>query len=201
MADRILNQLIQLDIINGEEEEIYRFGLEALLLKSLHYLSYLSIAVLAGQSAAFLLFFISFLLLRRNAGGYHAKTKLRCYVGSCLTVAGAVMCMRYAPLHQEMCFWKICAVLLFISNILIWLLAPSGNRNRTLDEEEKKYFKRKTKKFLIGENVLLFLLIPAGEGKYAISIELAIICQAILLLLEKARKDNMEIGTGQKINY
>ena len=40
MTDRIIKQLMKLQIINSEEEEIYRFGLEALFLKGVHYISY-----------------------------------------------------------------------------------------------------------------------------------------------------------------
>ena len=86
MTDRILNQLIKLNIIDSEDEEIYRFGLEGIFLKLIHYLSYFLIAALLREWVRFLLFFSAFLLLRKNAGGYHAKTKGGCYVSSCLTV-------------------------------------------------------------------------------------------------------------------
>ena len=37
MTDRILSQLIKLNMIDSEDEEIYRFGLEGLSLKLIHY--------------------------------------------------------------------------------------------------------------------------------------------------------------------
>lgn len=186
MTDRILEQLIKLNIIDSEDEEIYRFGLEGLSLKLIHYTSYLVIAFFAHEMIRFLIFFAAFLVLRRNAGGYHAKTKGGCYISSCLTVLGMVVCVK--SIHNWEAFLYGGSILMLLADLCIFAFAPSGNRNRVLEQEELMIFKKRSYGFLIFENLFVVLLTVAGQGKYAVPVILAILCEAILLLLEKMRK-------------
>ncbi|MDE7445140.1 MAG: accessory gene regulator B family protein [Lachnospiraceae bacterium] len=197
MTDRILSQLIKLNIIDSEDEEIYRFGLEGISLKLIHYLSYFLIAVLLHEWMRFLIFLSAFLLLRKNAGGYHAKTKIGCYASSCLTVLCMVICIK------ESACWKdivpVAGILMVLADIAIFALAPLGNRNRILDWEESVAFRRRSYAFLILENVFVILLVVIGMKEYAFPVVLAIICEAVLLLLEKMREGSNEVE--QKINH
>lgn len=198
MTDRIISQLIALELIDGEEEEIYRFGLEVLLLKALHYASYLLIAALMHEIPRFFILALAFILLRKSAGGYHAKTRSGCYIGSCVTVLILILCIK---VFSGSAFWQItlgCMFIILAGDLIIWKVAPSGNRNRILDEEENRIFKHRTRMILIFENISVFVLIAVGKGIYTIPIILAIGCEMVLLLLEKLRKGSHEIE--QEIN-
>lgn len=186
MTDRILNKMIHLNIINAEEADIYRFGMETLELKLLHYISYLFIAVLCGEVFNFCLFFMAFLLLRKNAGGCHSETKTGCYFLSCFTVLGAMLIMKYVVLQNAVIFSGI--VLLLVADILIYRLAPLGNRNRELNDKEIIYFRKRTRQILIVENSVIFACLVCSKKQYALPFILAVICQAVLLMLQK-RKD------------
>lgn len=191
MADRLLKQMIKFNIIECGDEEIYRFGLEGMILKLIHYTTYLLIAVFFRETIRFLIFFTAFLLLRKNAGGYHAKTKLGCYISSCATVLTAIIIMKF---FSE-CEFVIIAEssLIIIADTLFCMMAPLGNKNRTLSEKEKNFFKKQSMSFLIVENVLLCVMIIGKKEAFAIPVGMAIICEAILLLLEKIRKENNKI--------
>lgn len=191
MTDRILGQLIKLNIIDSEDEEIYRFGLEGLFLKIIHYSSYLIIAFILHEVIRFVIFFASFLFLRKSAGGYHAKTKGGCYISSCLTVFCMMICLRvFTDWEYSL---QIGSVLIMLADVCIFLIAPLGNRNRILDQEEQQIFKRRSYGFLILENFLIILLILTGQIKYAVPVLLAVECEGVLLLLEKVRKSSNEV--------
>lgn len=183
MTDRILDQMIRLHIVDSEEAEIYRFGLEGLLLKIVHYISYLLIAILFGEVLQFLLFFAAFMVLRKSAGGYHAKTKAGCYIVSCLTVAVEVTSIKFIAA------WKyaveICLILTIVADGFILRIAPLGNHNRELDETEIRYFRKRTLIFLAVENFIIFLLFITKQTYCAIPVVLAIFCQMILLISGK----------------
>ncbi len=188
MTDRILNQMLKLHIIDAEEEEIYRFGLEGLRLKFLHYTSYLLIAVFSHALVQVLVFLVAFLLLRKSAGGYHARTKAGCYIISCLTVAVAIFCMKTFPVREGTIPLEILfGVLMILSFFMIWWIAPLGNRNRDLDAEETVYFRMRARIILAGEIICALLLATMGQKGYAVPIVLAMICQSLLLIIEKAR--------------
>ena len=199
MADRIIRQLIALELIDGEEEDIYRFGLEVLSLKVLHYVIYLLIAAFLHEIPRFLILAVAFILLRKSAGGYHAKTKSGCYVGSCVTVLIMILCIKgFSGLVPRQIILGSMFIML-AGDIIIWKMAPSGNRSRTFDEAEKRIFKHRTRMVLIFETISVSVLIAAGKEVYAIPIVLAIGCEMVLLLLEKLRKGSHEIE--QEINY
>ena len=191
MTDRLLKQMIEFNIIEPGDEEIYRFGLEGMILKLVHYTTYLIIAVFFRVTMHFLIFLVAFLLVRKNAGGYHAKTKAGCYISSCTTVLIIIIIMKLLP------EWEITAMaegsLIFIADVLICMMAPLGNRNRTLSEKEMKFYRKRSISFLVLENVLLCFMLIWGKETWEIPIGMAIICEAILLLLEKIRKENDEI--------
>lgn len=197
MTDRILSQLIKLNIIDSEDEEIYRFGLEGILLKLIHYFSYFLIAVLFREWVRFFIFFSAFLFLRKNAGGYHAKTKGGCYVSSCLTVLCVIIGIKAAAYCQYAV--PAAGILVLFADTAVFALAPRGNRNRMLDQEETAAFRRRSYGFLIAENMLAILLLAAGLKEYAFPVMLAVICEAVLLLLEKMREGSNEVE--QKINH
>lgn len=186
MTDKVLEQLITFEIINRKDMEVYRFGLEVLFLKCFHYISYLVIAFLGGEIICFLLFFVAFSLLRKNAGGYHSETRRGCYIISCLTVVLVVILPKWVELKGAMIIGAI--VLLIASDMLIIGLAPLGNKNRELDNEEKKYFRKKSVFILVLENILLILLLIMNINEFALPIVAAVVCQAVLLMIQKLGK-------------
>ena len=188
IADRLLKKMIQYNIIDKEDAEIYRFGLEGLTLKLFHYSTYLLIAFFLGEVSQFIMFFMAFLLLRKNAGGYHAKTKVGCYLLSCMTIMGAILIGKYVQeINLTELLMGIGIISLVIADIVIGCLAPLGNRNRILNDREIKYYKKKTRIVLGIENIIVFLLVMNQLESYAIPIYLAILIQMIILLIEKMR--------------
>lgn len=186
MTDKLVNQMIKLQVIDDDEKEIYRFGIESLLLKILHYSSYLLIAAFSNEVVRFLIFFLTFLVLRKSAGGYHAKSKAGCYCISCFTVLSAIISMKILSNYENNL--EVLApvfLLTILCDVIIVRFAPLGNRNRELEEAETRYFRKRTRMVLCGENILVFLFVFLKLEGYAIGIVLAILCQAVLLLLEK----------------
>lgn len=185
MTERLLKQMIQLHIIDSEDIEIYRFGLEGLWLKMIHYSSYFVIAVFCHEWKRFLVFFIAFLLLRKSAGGYHAKTRSGCYIGSCLLVFCIVMCMKMIRFQENAILAG--GVLMALADLCIFIFAPMENRNRVYDEEESRYFRNRAMKILLFENMIAVFLFVLGKTESAMPILLAASVEAGLLLIEKVR--------------
>lgn len=183
MTDRLITLMLKWKIINEDEIEIYGFGLETLFLKTFHYISYLLIAIFCDELASYAIFFIAFLCLRKNAGGYHSKTKLSCYFWSCLNVISVIFIAKYVMTYGTPLIISIAC--LVVADIIIFMLAPLGNRNRELDIIETNLFRKRTIWVLISENTLVFLLFAVDRIQYSLPLILAIICQAILLLLQK----------------
>lgn len=65
-----------------EDTEIYEFGFELLLADLLNFSVILLIGGIAHQLWPTVLYILIFIGLRSVGGGYHAKTHLRCHIGT-----------------------------------------------------------------------------------------------------------------------
>ncbi len=137
LVEKAVNCLVKENTASPEDVEIYRFGVEVTFLKTMHLFSDFLIAVCMKKVPEFLIIFGIFCAFRRNTGGYHAKTRVGCYVFSCLAVAAAL-----EATEAEVRLLYICMISLCEAVILI-LISPVENENRPLDEEEISCFKKR----------------------------------------------------------
>lgn len=148
----ILYRLWSEKYIDSENVEIYQFGLECMLLKVIHFTSYLFIGLFMGEFLSLIVSGSVLMLLRRSTGGYHAKTKTGCYVFSCSVVA-------------LLCFTNKISMPLIVGLIgtamadtLILWFAPIENGNRKLDQDEKIYFRKRAMRYLLLINTMMGFL-------------------------------------------
>ncbi len=81
-----------------------------------------------------IIFTVSFSVLREYGGGYHAKTRKKCFVLSIMTLVVALSIIKLAESFQILMF-PICGIAL-ISAIYILLKAPIDTPNKRFDEDE-----------------------------------------------------------------
>lgn len=123
-------------VINVDEEDVYRFGLECLLLEVIHYSSYIVISFILKMTIPMLVSAMVLIPLRRKSGGYHARTRVRCYLFSCTIVA--VVCLLNKIIFP---LW-LSIITLLLSNVIVVALAPVENENRSFDQTERKKFRK-----------------------------------------------------------
>lgn len=137
-------------ILEGEED-VYYFGLECLLLKVIHYSSYLVIGTLMRMLIPMLISAMVLIPLRRKSGGFHARTKKGCYLFSCIIVALVCLLDKIAfPI------W-LCVVTILGANVIIFTFAPIENENRILDYEERKKFRKQALIILALSNIAIII--------------------------------------------
>lgn len=118
------------------EEDVYYFGLECLFIKLIHYSSYMLIGALLRMLIPMLISAMVLIPLRRKSGGFHASTRIGCYLISCSVVV--VVCLLDKVIFP---LW-LGAVTTLGANAIIFAFAPIENENRTLDHEERKKFRK-----------------------------------------------------------
>lgn len=157
LVDKITYSLIENKLINAEDEDAYRFGTEVTLLKSMHFVSYLVIAVLMKKAFEFLVIFAVFYLFRRNTGGFHCKTRLGCYLFSC-----AVVFLSLFATNLSFAWWGMTAVSV-LDLIVLLILSPVQHINRKLDAEDIACFQRRLK--IISLAFLIIYATTSGLGE------------------------------------
>lgn len=137
LIDKIIYGLVADSTINSADVEAYKFGLEITILKAFHYVSYIAIALCMNKLLEFAVIFVVFYIFRRNTGGYHAQTRIGCYLFSCVVIFLSLF-------TTEISFsWQGAAIISILDIFILLILSPVQNSNRNLDTEDIEYFRHR----------------------------------------------------------
>ena len=134
---RVVDGLCESGLAAREDAEIYQFGLEAVLLKTFHLLTMLTVGFLVGMVLQTMLFIIFFSFLRVYAGGFHAKTKTGCWMISWAMTAAVLLGVKACPPVR----W-ISPVGVAVCSAVIAALAPLGCDSKPLDAAETRHYRK-----------------------------------------------------------
>lgn len=180
LADRIANSFLKEGIISDDEKEIVRFGLESLEGNLLGIVFTLAVGICFKQVGEALLLWPLLFLLRKNAGGYHAATEIRCLFTSVVMLIIAFMV--FAVFGHTMIFYGICVM---VTGCVIWVLAPMDNPSKNLDTVEYKVYRRRTR-IALGAEGVIFLVAQYFKWEMAVqSICMTFFLVSMSLLLGK----------------
>lgn len=149
ISEKITAFLIEQKIVSDEDREIYEYGFELLLADVFNFSIILLIGGITHQLWSTVLYLLIFVGLRSVCGGYHAKTHLRCHIGTIGVYILFLLLLNTQALTDS-------ALLLlygnFIAALPIILFSPIPHANKPLSETV-----RKRSRFLA--IILLFLLL------------------------------------------
>lgn len=121
-------------IINGDETESYRYGLELLISTALNLLAVICISVVLGHLLMFVPYLVVFIPMRLFAGGYHAGKHWMCILVNSLSYFVALFTTMLLSDFTSAIF---CIAASAISLILVFVFAPVEARNKPLYEIER----------------------------------------------------------------
>ena len=125
--------------LDKDDIEVYAYGTELLLASVLETLALLALGIFFHKTLETLVFFSAFMPLRSYAGGYHAKTHLRCFCGMLMIFAAFLAFQVFTPIGM---IKYILLVSTFVSAFPIFILAPVPNPNRPIGVIERKKFRK-----------------------------------------------------------
>ena len=149
---RIASKLVESEIISADDRELYEYGLKQVASTFATVATTLIIGFIFSMIWESILFMVSYIPLRSYAGGYHARTPLKCYVFSVVLTISVLLGIRYMP-HDAI----LVGSLVLIASVVIFIFAPVADENKSLDAVEKKIFRKRARIILCAE-VLLFAL-------------------------------------------
>lgn len=181
--DRVINILLADGVISDPDAEAYRFGIETLILKAVHVMTYLLIAAALGKVREFLIIFGVLCIFRRNTGGFHADTRLGCYFFSCIVIGMSLLLCNVPIMPWQM---HIMAVLLLL---IMNSCEPVRNRNRRMDDEEAACFKRRLKRESVFFSLIYIMCIAFGGSYLACLLVIGIFTNTLLMVLGKLQSE------------
>lgn len=139
LSHKIGDDLVRSGVVKAEDAEVYIYGINQILAYVLNASSSLIIGLIFGVTFEIVIFMAAYIPLRSFAGGYHAKTPLRCYIFSVIMLIVVSIGLKYLAVSE----WVYYAVLL-VSVLGVLVLSPVEDRNKPLDEIEHKVYKKRT---------------------------------------------------------
>lgn len=190
IASKLVNDLVSLAVIDRRDIDIYRYGLEVLLLSLLQIFSILFIAFFVGNFFETVVYFAAFIPMRLFAGGYHASTRSRCYLLSLFVYGIFTIILKICPnyIHLELGLSFAC-----ISLVAIFFLAPEIHSNRKFDQTDYLFFKRVCKRIeIIGTFVIIICYLFQKENIVFI-ISISLLSEIIAILASKISNIKVKI--------
>lgn len=171
--------------VDDEDKEIYLFGFYQGLIFLLNLVTALLTGIILDMFLESVLFLICFIPLRVFAGGYHAKTQFRCYVMS--TTATVIILYLVAFLQENMGVEAI--ALYIIASCIIWKLAPVQDKNKPLDLDEKRKYRKRVHSLLIMISCISGCLYFWGNHVVP-AVVVSAVCQLSIILIWGKLKNN-----------
>lgn len=167
-------------IIQEDDVDKCRYGLEVFISSSLEALSILLISVFVGNFFETLLFFSAFIPLRIYAGGYHADTRLRCYLVSLAVYGLFTIVIKVLPtdLYRMVNMIEV----LFTLGVVIISSPVIHHRKGVNDIEIQHYRKRSIQICIVQAVIILALIIFLRENRFVTAFALGQIAESLSML-------------------
>jgi accessory gene regulator B len=182
MVEKIAGKMVESGTINAEDKEIYEFGLKYAANIFLNLATTLGIGFVFGMVWQSALFTAAYIPLRSYAGGYHARTPLRCYIFSVVLTVCVLLGMKYLPYNNVLLLSAA-----FVSGTIIFMLAPVGDENKPLDEIETRVFKKRTRIVLFAETGLICVLLVLNLAFAAVCVVVSVSIVSLMVVLGKLK--------------
>lgn len=137
LAEHIVGKLIAASVVEEADRELYVYGFFLLITRFFFFLVTAAFGCFLRIPWESVIFYIVFILLRSYAGGVHAKTEAACTGWTTLAMGIAVAAIKTLEASNG----KALPLLIF-SNLCLLLFSPLDSREKPLDAEEKRRYRK-----------------------------------------------------------
>ena len=189
ISNGIADMLWTQGIIQEDDIDKCKYGIDLFISSFLEIISILAIAAFLGNFIETVLLFVFFVPLRIYAGGYHADTKLKCFIISLVMYGFSYTLANITP--SEM-FVLINIIGTLFSLIMVLIMAPIIHINKNVNDIERRNYRKISIEICLVETTIILLLtmtipkniivtyLTVGQVSVAISMLAAILKKHII---------------------
>lgn len=191
--DSLINKIEYILIsknIQIDDSELFHYGLKKLLSNILIFTLVILISMFFHIMIPSLLFLVTLLFLRSKTGGFHFETAQICFTFSILLPIMTVI------LFDKIDSSRLLVLLIcIVCSLLTILFSPINHPNKGLDDNDIKFFKKKTVTSIIILYCVILLLELISRHDFSRYIQLGIIVNFISMAFALI-KNNVKIDKG-----
>ncbi len=168
-----------------ESFELYKYAIYILISAIFHIITVILLGIFFNMPIESIVFYCSFIAIRKFAGGYHAKNSTRCYLFS--IVSSIIILCSIALINSI----NSCVVMIMLTVIelfcvvLIFMISPLDTENNPLNSNEKKVYRKKACIISIGVFLLSLLFIVLNLKGVGVSLGIGIVMSVFVLIIRK----------------
>jgi len=172
-------RIIQGGVIQENSREVYEFGFEKFLSFFINTIVIILLGLYFGIVLQSLVFYVTYIVLRVYAGGYHADNPLICFVIGIVALIPFLVAIRFYQMwNHQVAYYA----LLIAGSFIIISIAPVDHKNKRLDGIEKKIYENR-----LHQNLAIVLLVAIFSSVYSInSFSIAALCGIIFVAVTAA---------------
>ncbi|WP_418841292.1 accessory gene regulator B family protein [Ruminococcus sp.] len=172
--------------------ELYEYAIYILLSSAFHIATVIVLGLVFNLLTESLVFYLSFIAIRKFAGGYHAKTPTRCYLFS--IVSNMIMFYLIKWLNGACTLFVYLFMMIGLFCLVeILLISPLDTENNPLTGQEKKMYRMLTSIITILIFIISSLCFFKGYRNIGSSMICGVVMSALVLLMRKIQIINMRI--------
>lgn len=172
--------------------ELYEYAIYIILSSAFHMATVIVLGLVFNLLTESLVFYLSFIVIRKFAGGYHAKTPVRCYLSSFASNI-IILCLVKWLSSINTLFIFIFIIFELLCVVLILLISPLDTENNPLTGQEKKMYRMLTSIITILIFIISSLCFFKGYRNIGSSMICGVVMSALVLLMRKIQIINMRI--------
>ena len=182
ISEKLADFVIKEGFIAEKNRDVLVYGNILLISDVVNFFVIIAMGVLFDKLFCSLVFFSSFVILRGQTGGYHAKTNLGCNMVLGINTALVMTAVRFFGNNL-----RAARGLLIISAafglITFMLFAPREHENKKLERYSKDILKKRSIIVWLIVSVVQIVLLICGRTEYAVAVGLSILSVAIALVV------------------
>lgn len=155
ISNEITDMLWTQGIIQEDDIDKCKYGIELFISSFLEICSILLISIILGNFAGTVLLFVFFIPLRIYAGGYHADTKLKCYLISLMMYAVSYIVAIISP-PKILILVNVFGTI--FSLIIVLIKSPIIHVNKSVNDIERKNYRKISISICLIETVIILML-------------------------------------------
>ena len=167
--------------------DLYEYAVYIILAPAFHIITIIALGLCFNLLVESLVFYLSFIVIRKFAGGYHAKTPTRCYIISIITIVLMlciikwILIINYLSIYYSLFFSELVCVL------ILCFLSPLDTENKLLNGKERTIYKIVSCVTSIAISLFSTFLIVIGVYNICVSLSFSIVTSTVLLIVRKVQ--------------
>lgn len=169
--------------------ELYEYAIYILLSSAFHIATVIVLGLVFNLLTESLVFYLSFIAIRKFAGGYHAKTPVRCYAFSVISSIIMLGLIKYANSVGNI-FTYLLIIFELLCVVLIILMSPLDTENNPLNSYEKKWYKTLAVLISVCIFIISLFCVLTELRNIGYSLICGVIMSTLVLLMRKVQITN-----------